>query len=57
MHNVPMGPPPLALDMYEHSYHLDYGAAREVRRGVHGERCLGRSQPPRRGCARRASYV
>ena len=27
MHNVPMGRPLLALDMYEHSYHLDYGAA------------------------------
>ena len=27
MHNVPMGRPLLVLDMYEHSYHLDYGAA------------------------------
>ena len=26
MHNVPMGRPLLVLDMYEHSYHLDYGA-------------------------------
>lgn len=27
MHNVPMGVPLLVLDMYEHSYHMDYGAA------------------------------
>src|SRR5215467_8887173 len=27
MHNVPMGRPLLVLDMYEHSDHLDYGAA------------------------------
>ncbi len=27
MHNVPMGRPLLVLDMYEHSYHLDDGAA------------------------------
>ena len=27
MHNAPMGRPLLVLDMYEHSYHLDYGAA------------------------------
>ena len=27
MHNAPMGQPLLVLDMYEHSYHLDYGAA------------------------------
>src|SRR6516225_3523738 len=27
MHNVPMGRPLLVLDMYEYSYHLDYGAA------------------------------
>ena len=27
MHNVPMGSPLLVLDMYEHSYQLDYGAA------------------------------
>ncbi len=27
MHNAPMGRPLLALDMYEHSYHMDYGAA------------------------------
>jgi len=27
MHNVPMGRALLVLDMYEHSYHLDYGAA------------------------------
>ena len=27
MHNVPMRRPLLVLDMYEHSYHLDYGAA------------------------------
>jgi len=27
MHNVPMGQPLLVLDMYEHAYHMDYGAA------------------------------
>lgn len=27
MHNAPFSRPLLALDMYEHSYHLDYGAA------------------------------
>jgi Fe-Mn family superoxide dismutase len=27
MHNAPMGVPLLVLDMYEHSYHMDYGAA------------------------------
>jgi Fe-Mn family superoxide dismutase len=27
MHNAPMGRPLLVLDMYEHSYHMDYGAA------------------------------
>jgi Fe-Mn family superoxide dismutase len=27
MHNVPAGSPLLVLDMYEHSYHMDYGAA------------------------------
>lgn len=27
LHNVPMRRPLLVLDMYEHSYHLDYGAA------------------------------
>lgn len=27
MHNVPAGRPLLVLDMYEHSYHMDYGAA------------------------------
>jgi Fe-Mn family superoxide dismutase len=27
MHNAPMSRPLLALDMYEHSYHMDYGAA------------------------------
>lgn len=27
MHNAPMGRPLLVLDMYEHAYHLDYGAA------------------------------
>jgi Fe-Mn family superoxide dismutase len=27
MHNVPMGRPLVVLDMYEHSYHMDYGAA------------------------------
>lgn len=27
MHNVPMGRPLLVLDMYEHAYHMDYGAA------------------------------
>ena len=27
MHNAPMARPLLVLDMYEHSYHLDYGAA------------------------------
>ncbi len=27
MHNAPTGVPLLALDMYEHSYHMDYGAA------------------------------
>ncbi|HEY8413329.1 MAG TPA: Fe-Mn family superoxide dismutase [Pyrinomonadaceae bacterium] len=26
-HNVPMGRPLLVLDMYEHAYHMDYGAA------------------------------
>ena len=26
MHNVPMGHPLLVLDMYEHAYHMDYGA-------------------------------
>jgi Fe-Mn family superoxide dismutase len=27
MHNAPMGRPLVVLDMYEHAYHLDYGAA------------------------------
>ena len=27
MHNVPTGRPLLVLDMYEHSCHMDYGAA------------------------------
>ncbi len=27
MHNAPTGLPLLALDMYEHSYHMDYGSA------------------------------
>jgi Fe-Mn family superoxide dismutase len=27
MHNVPMSRPLLVLDMYEHAYHIDYGAA------------------------------
>lgn len=27
MHNAPMSIPLLVLDMYEHSYHMDYGAA------------------------------
>jgi Fe-Mn family superoxide dismutase len=27
MHNATMGRPLLVLDMYEHSYHMDYGAA------------------------------
>jgi Fe-Mn family superoxide dismutase len=27
MHNAPWSRPLLAMDMYEHSYHLDYGAA------------------------------
>jgi Fe-Mn family superoxide dismutase len=27
MHNAPRGWPLLVLDMYEHSYHMDYGAA------------------------------
>ncbi|HEX8457909.1 MAG TPA: Fe-Mn family superoxide dismutase [Pyrinomonadaceae bacterium] len=27
MHNAPTGRPLLVLDMYEHSYHMDYGAA------------------------------
>lgn len=27
MHNAPMGRPLLVLDMYEHSYHMDYGSA------------------------------
>lgn len=27
MHNAPMSRPLLALDMYEHAYHIDYGAA------------------------------
>jgi Fe-Mn family superoxide dismutase len=27
MHNVPTGQPLLVLDMYEHSYQMDYGAA------------------------------
>ena len=27
MHNAPAGRPLLVLDMYEHSYHMDYGSA------------------------------
>jgi Fe-Mn family superoxide dismutase len=27
MHNAPMAQPLLVLDMYEHSYQMDYGAA------------------------------
>ena len=27
MHNVPAGMPLMALDMYEHAYHMDYGSA------------------------------
>ena len=27
MHNAPMGYPLLVLDMYEHAYQMDYGAA------------------------------
>ena len=27
MHNAPMGRPLLVIDMYEHAYHMDYGAA------------------------------
>jgi Fe-Mn family superoxide dismutase len=27
MHNAPTGAPLLVLDMYEHAFHMDYGAA------------------------------
>ena len=27
MHNAPTGQPLLVVDMYEHAYHMDYGAA------------------------------
>ena len=27
MHNAVLGVPLLVLDMYEHAYHMDYGAA------------------------------
>ena len=27
MHNAPAGQPLLVLDMYEHAYQMDYGAA------------------------------
>ena len=27
MHNAPFSRPLLALDMYEHAYHMDYGSA------------------------------
>jgi Fe-Mn family superoxide dismutase len=27
MHNAPTGSPLLVLDMYEHAFHMDYGAA------------------------------
>ena len=27
MHSAPTGYPLLVLDMYEHAYHMDYGAA------------------------------
>jgi signal transduction histidine kinase len=38
-HNAPFSRPLLALDMYEHSYHMDYGAAAaKYEEGIEGER-------------------
>ena len=42
-HAIAGGVPILALDMYEHAYHMDYGAAAgRVRRRVHGATSTGR---------------
>ena len=46
-HDAVLGAPLLVLDMYEHSYHMDFGAAAGALRGrVPGERPLGRGGPP-----------
>ena len=41
-HSLAGGTPLLALDMYEHSYHIDFGAnAGGLRRRLHGQHRLG----------------
>jgi len=45
-HTLAGGVPILALDMYEHSYHIDYGAkAANLRRYFHGSHSLEKRRP------------
>jgi len=47
MHNAPTGLPLLVLDMYEHAYHIDYGAAAaKYVDAFYAERQLGGGQSP-----------
>ena len=46
-HTLAGATPILALDMYEHSYHIDFGAkAAELRRNLHGGDPLGKCGAP-----------
>jgi superoxide dismutase len=49
-HTLAGGTPVLALDMYEHSYHMDYGARRQLMRRVHAEHPLATGGHSLRGC-------